>query len=121
MILGFFDVFFFFLDLGLRLAWHTFQFAQSLLVFTFYFLVFYYKICDIYLRMRPIKVDRHPCIISHQMEATILIILKYFSQHARFWKLGNTMHSDIPWFKPENIYSRDAFKLIARERKCLMD
>ena len=48
----------FFLALGMRVAWDTFPFAQSLLVleFTFHFLLFYYIIYNVYLPMRPIKL-----------------------------------------------------------------
>jgi len=35
--------------------------------------------------------DKYPSIFSPQMEATVFIILKYFSQRVQFWKLGNIL------------------------------
>ena len=53
--------------------------------------------------------DKYPSIFSLQMEAIVCIILQiFFSQCAQFPKLGN-------------IWSRDALRAIARERKDLMD
>jgi len=63
--------------------------------------------------------DKYPRIFSPQMEAIVFIILDiFFSQHARFGKLGNITRI-FPRFS-WSIFSF-AFKPIARERKYLMD
>ena len=60
--------------------------------------------------------DKYPSIFSPQMGAIAFIILQIFYATRAVLKIG-----EYPHFKMGNIRPRDAFRPIARERKCLMD
>ena len=60
--------------------------------------------------------DKYPNMFPLQMEVIVLIIIKYFPTTLAVLKIGEH-HSDIP---QGNIQSRDAFKPITSERKCVM-
>ena len=60
--------------------------------------------------------DKYPSIFSCQMEAVVFIINQIFFRNAHGFE-----NWEYPQFWLRNILSCDAFRPIARGRKCLMD
>ena len=60
--------------------------------------------------------DKYPSTFSPQMEVIVFIILQTFFAKHPLLKSGN-----ISQFSVGNIWSRDAFRPIVRERRYLMD
>ena len=59
-------------------------------------------------------------VFSPQMEAVLFITIRMFFTTRAVLKIGEN-HSDIPQQKLGSIQSRDAFRLIVRQRKYLID